>query len=74
MSNQLEYCECIPEILRHPTVIDNVHESAAYRSYHILEYVMLMIERGDSKETIKEIVQFLLNAPTYPPSAESSPT
>ena len=59
----LEWYERIPEILKYPIIIDNVHESAAYRSYHVLEYVMEMVERGDSKETIKEVVQYLLNTP-----------
>ena len=42
----------IKEIEKYPEVIDNVHESAAYRSYHILRHVEIMLLRGDSKETI----------------------
>jgi hypothetical protein len=46
------------EILQMPTVVDNVHESI-FRSYHILGYVVKLINRQDSKETILEIVDFL---------------
>lgn len=48
----------IERILSQPTVYENVHESI-FRSYHILDKVMEMIERGDSKESIKEIVAYL---------------
>jgi len=48
----------ISEIIKMPTVIDNKHESVL-RSYHILIYVLKMIHRGDSKETILEVAQFL---------------
>ena len=41
-----------------PTVIDKVHESC-FRSYHILNHVLKMVERGDSKETIFEVVELL---------------
>ena len=41
-----------------PTVINSTHESM-YRSYHILEKVLEMVDRGDSKETIFEVVNFL---------------
>ena len=40
------------------TTDDNVHESML-RSYHILELVLEMIERGDSKESIFDVVKFL---------------
>ncbi|MCH7826413.1 MAG: hypothetical protein IIC75_00330 [Bacteroidetes bacterium] len=42
----------IKEIETYPTTIKNVHESAAYQSYHILKHVKIMIERGDSDATI----------------------
>jgi hypothetical protein len=45
------------EIINLPTVVNNTHESV-YRSYHILRKVLEMIERGDSKETIFEFVEF----------------
>ena len=45
------------EIINLPTVVNNTHESV-YRSYHILAKVLEMIERGDSKETIFEFVEF----------------
>lgn len=41
-----------------PTVKDNIHESV-FRSYHILRYVLKMLERGDSEETIFEVVTML---------------
>jgi len=41
-----------------PNTINNIHESC-FRSYHILSQVLEMIERGDSKETISEIVEYL---------------
>jgi len=48
----------LSDIRRQPTTIDKVHESC-YRSYHILEQVMKMVERGDSKETIFEVKEML---------------
>lgn len=45
-----------------PTTLDNVYESC-YRSYHILERVLEMIERGDSKDSIFELVAFLKEYP-----------
>ena len=35
-----------------------VHESI-FKSYHILEYVLMLVERGVDKETIKEMVEYL---------------
>jgi hypothetical protein len=46
------------DIQRRPTTIDGIHESR-FRSYAVLEYVLKMVERGDSKETIIEISSFL---------------
>ena len=37
-----------------------VHESI-FKSYHILEQVLKLVERGVDKETIKEIVEYLRN-------------
>lgn len=37
---------------------NRVHESI-FRSYHILEYVMTLVERGVDKVTIKELVDYL---------------
>lgn len=37
---------------------EKVHESI-FKSYHILEYVLKLVERGVDKETIKEIVEYL---------------
>jgi len=52
----------LKEIQRMPTVLDKNHESV-YRSYHILAQVLNMIKRGDSKETIYEVVDFLNEYP-----------
>ena len=49
----------INEIIGMPHSINKVHASC-YRSYMILGYIMEMIERGDSKETIKEIHDFMM--------------
>jgi transposase len=48
----------IKEIKEMPTSLDGISESEM-RSYNILEKVMIMIDRGDSKETIIELVEFL---------------
>lgn len=47
------------EIQDMPTVIDNIHQSA-YRTSGILNQVLQMIDRGDSSETIKEVVDLLM--------------
>jgi len=54
----------LEDIMLMPTVNDKVHESI-FRSYHILEYVLIMVERGDSKDTIMEVVK-LLKYPVAP--------
>lgn len=46
------------EIQKTPTTLNNVHESA-FRSYHILDQVLTMVERGDSKEMILEVTDML---------------
>jgi len=48
-------------IIDFPQVINNTHESC-YRCYHILNYVKIMVERGDSKETIIEVIEHLNNS------------
>ena len=48
----------IKSILEKPRIIGDLHESC-FRSYHILEQVLLMVERGDSKESIFEVVEYL---------------
>ena len=50
----------LKEITEMPTVIDNTHESV-YRCYHVLNHVKIMLERGDSVETIMEIINILEN-------------
>lgn len=57
----------LKEIQRMPTSLDKKHESLL-KSYHILDYVLKMVERGDSKETILEMVSFLRE---YPIETES---
>lgn len=37
---------------------EKIHESI-FKSYHLLEYVMKLVERGVDKETIKEIIEYL---------------
>lgn len=37
---------------------ENIHESI-FQSYHILDKVLQMVDRGDSKETIFEVVELL---------------
>lgn len=46
------------EIKTMPTCVNNIHESV-YRSYHILNKVLEMVNRGDSQETINEVVESL---------------
>jgi hypothetical protein len=48
----------LKSIRERPTVIANNHESL-YRCYSILECVLEMVKRGDSKETIFDVVSFL---------------
>ena len=55
----------LQDILELPVVVDNIHVSV-YRHPCILNYVLKMIDRGDSKETIHEIVILLTS---YEPKA-----
>lgn len=55
----------LDEIMTYPLVVDNNHESI-YRKYHILDKVLEMIDRGDSKETIFEVVGLLESNNVYP--------
>ena len=48
----------IYKILQKPTTIDKVHESM-YRSYNIVDYILKMVERGDSKETIADVAELM---------------
>lgn len=48
----------LSEIKKTPISIENLHESC-FRSYHILDKVLEMIGRNDSKETINEVVELL---------------
>ena len=52
----------LKEIQMKPTCLEKIHESC-FRSYSILEQVLIMVERGDSKETIFEVVDFLKEYP-----------
>ena len=49
----------VGQIKEFPTVAHDVHESI-FKSYHILRYVLKMVERGDSKESIREIADYLM--------------
>ena len=48
----------LDKIIEMPTIYNNTHESI-YRVFHVLEYVLDMVDRGDSKETILEVADFL---------------
>ena len=48
----------LKQIQAMPTTLENIHESC-FRSYDILKQVMIMVERGDTKQTIFEVVEFL---------------
>lgn len=50
------------EIQNQPTILEQIHESC-FRSYHILDKVLEMIQRGDSTYTIFEVVKFLKEYP-----------
>ena len=50
------------EIQIKPTCLENIHESC-FRSYSILDKVLEMVKRGDSKESIFEVVEFLNEYP-----------
>jgi len=52
----------LKKIQRMPTTLNNIHESC-FRSSQILIQVLNMIDRGDSKETIHEVVEFLFEYP-----------
>lgn len=54
---------CIPKlrlILDKPIIKDDIHESI-FRSNGILMYILEMVKRGDSKETIWDVYDFLSN-------------
>ena len=52
----------LSEIQLMPTAIDNTHESC-FRSYHILDKAIDLISRGDSKQTILDIIEHLRTMP-----------
>ena len=52
----------LKEIQMKPTCLENIHESC-FRSYSILDQVLRMVQRGDTKETIMEVVEFLNEYP-----------
>jgi hypothetical protein len=52
----------LSDIQKMPTSIDKIHESC-FRSYHILRQVLVMVDRGDSKETIFEVANMLRENP-----------
>ena len=57
----------LSDIQKMPTVIDNTHESC-FQCYHILNAVLEMVKRGDSKETIKEVFELLCFNPNNLPT------
>jgi hypothetical protein len=52
----------LKQIQAMPTTLENIHESC-FKSYDILKQVLVMVERGDTKETIFEVVEFLQEYP-----------
>jgi len=48
----------LSEILKYPHVLDGVHASV-YRNTQILIYIIAMVNRGDSIETINDVYYFL---------------
>lgn len=59
----------LKEIQKLPTSIDKIHESC-FRSYHVLQQVLIMVGRGDSIQTIVEVYELLTSAP--PPDNNSA--
>lgn len=53
----------IQEIKDFPTSIGNTHESVL-QSYQLLKKVKEMVERGDSRETILEVIEFVTERKT----------
>ena len=54
----------LEQIIEMPQVLNNTHESS-YRCYHILETVLEMVGRGDSKESIADLADFLKYAKSF---------
>jgi len=52
--------ERISQVIKMQTTRGNVHESC-YQSFSLLEYVIEMLERGDSHETILGIINYIKN-------------
>lgn len=52
----------LQQIQRMPTSIDNIHESC-FRAYSVLDMVLAMVERGDSKQTIFDLVELMKEHP-----------
>lgn len=48
----------INSIIGFPCIRENMHESV-FQATHILAKVLQMLERGDSRETILETVEFI---------------
>lgn len=52
----------LKQIQAMPTRLDSVDQSV-FRNSSILEHVLVMVDRGDTKETIFEVVEFLKECP-----------
>lgn len=48
----------IEQIISYPTVLNDQYQ-ANFRDTHILMYIMKMVKRGDSKESIQDMYDFL---------------
>lgn len=62
--------ETLLAIGKYPTVYNDFHTGDAHestlRSWHILDHVLTMVRRGDSKETILEMADILKHLPEPP--------
>jgi len=60
----------LSDIKKRPTVIDkralnqDIILESDFRASHILHYVMEMLRRNDSRETINEVVDLLMEKPS----------
>ena len=50
----------IKRVIETPKVIGSVSQTC-YRSYDVLQYVMKMLKRGDSYETILDMIAFMMD-------------
>lgn len=61
------------EIVEIPQNTFKVNQSAT-RSHHILKFVLEMVERGDSKETILQVAEYLSSVKDKPRAETAEPS